>query len=191
VKHPSRWWPVAGGIAGLILGVVFLVELDRPPLYFWLFLSLLMLHHFEEVAWPGGIQRWLNETVFGSSDPGAPFTDGRAFVNDVVVGWGGFALAAIVGTRLTWLAFVPVFVLAFDAWFHISYTLGSGRYSPGTVTALAVVPIAFYAAATFLERDLASYSELAVAAALGLVVDASFFIVLRRLGRTAPAPQGR
>jgi Protein of unknown function with HXXEE motif len=191
VKPLFRWWPVAGGVGGLLLGIWFLVELDRPPLYFWLFLALLMLHHFEEVAWPGGIQRWLNQTVFGSSDPAAPFTDGRAFVNDVVVGWGGFALAAIVGTRLTWLAFVPVFVLAFDAWFHISYTLGSGRYSPGTVTALAVVPIAFYAAATFLERDLASYSELAVAAALGLVVDASFFIALRRLARTAPRPRSR
>ena len=190
MRHLFRWWAVAGGIAGLILGVVFLVELNRPPLYFWLFLALLMLHHFEEVAFPGGIRRWLNETIFRSPDPDAPFTDGRAFASDVVLGWGGFALAAIVGTRLTWLAFVPTFVLAFDAWFHISYTVATGRYSPGTVTALLVVPVAFYAASTFLERDLVSYWELGVAAVLGLVVDASFFIALRRLGRTAPLPQG-
>ena len=45
-----RWWPFAGGIAGFALGIVFLVRLDRPQLYFWLFLALLMLHHFEEVA---------------------------------------------------------------------------------------------------------------------------------------------
>jgi hypothetical protein len=191
VRHLYRWWPFAGGIAGFALGIVFLVRLDRPQLYFWLFLALLMLHHFEEAAFPGGIRRWLNETVFRSSDPTEPFTDGRAFVNDVVVGWGGFALAAVVGTRLTWLAFVPTFVLAFDAWFHISYTIGSGRYSPGTLTGLLAVPVAFYAAATFVDRGLASYGELGVAAALGLVFDASFFIVLRRLGRTAPLPQGR
>jgi hypothetical protein len=191
VRALFRWWPFAGGIAGLALGIVFLVRLDRPPLYFWLFLALLMLHHFEEVGLPGGIQRWLNETVFHSPDPAEPFTDGRAFVNDVVVGWGGFAVAAIVGTRLTWLAFVPMFVLAFDAWFHISYTIGSGRYAPGTVTALLVVPIAFYAAAAFVDRDLVSYWELGIAAALGLVVDASFFVTLRRLGRTAPLPRRR
>jgi Protein of unknown function with HXXEE motif len=196
VRQLFRWWPVVGGLAGLALGIWFLAKPHglpgHPEPYFWLFLSLLMLHHFEEAAFPGGIQTWLNETIFHSADPRSPFSDGRAFANDVVLGWGGFAVAAIVGTRLTWLALVPMFVLAFDAWFHISYTVASGRYSPGSATALfLVVPTTFYAASAFLDRGLVSYLELGVAAALGLLVDASFFIVLRRLGRTAPLPQGR
>jgi hypothetical protein len=198
VKRVFRSWPVAGGIAGLALGVWLLAQpgelSDHPGRYFWLFLALLMLHHFEELAFPGGIQRWLNETIFHSPDPGSPFTDGRAFVNDVVVGWGGFALAALVGTRLTWLAFVPMFVLWFDALFHVSYTIGSGRYAPGTLTALVLItPIAFYAVTDFLERDLVSYRAVALAALLGFLADASFFIALRRLAgrRTAPRRQGR
>jgi hypothetical protein len=115
-------------------------------------------------------------------------------VNDVVLGWGGFAIAAIVGTRLTWFAFIPMFVLVFDAWFHVSYTVASGRYSPGSVTALLLVtPITFYAVTTFLERDLVSYAELSVAAVLGLPAFASFFIALRLLEqrRTALLPQDR
>ena len=186
MKRLFRWWPVAGGIAGFVLAAGLLAQpdelSDHPGRYFWLFLALLMLHHFEEAAFPGGIRRWLNETIFRSPDPDSPFTDGRAFLNDAVVGWGGFALAALVGTRLTWLAFVPMFVLWFDALFHISYTIGSGRYSPGTVTALFLVtPIAFYAVTDFLTRDLVSYQAVALAAVLGFAADASFFIVLRRL----------
>ena len=166
---------------------------DHPGRYFWLFLALLMLHHFEELAFPGGVQCWLNETVFESPDPTRPFTDRRAFVNDVVFGWGAFALAAVVGTRLTWFAFIPMFVLAFDAWFHISYTVASGRYSPGTVTALVLIaPITFYAVTTFLERDLVSYGALTTAAVLALLADAGFFIALRwARGRTPPARPAR
>lgn len=196
MQRVLRWCAVAGGVAGVVLGGWVLVQADElsnhPGRYFWLFLALLMLHHFEEIVWPGGVQRWLNETIFGSPDPRSPFTDGRAFVNDVVVGWGGFAVAALVGTRVMWLALVPMFVLWFDALFHVSYTVGSDRYAPGTATALFLVtPFAFYAVTTFVDRDLVSYQAVAVAAALGFLADAAFFIVLRRLTSRRTAPRHR
>lgn len=186
MRRRFRWWAVIGGLAGAVLGIWLLADRDglsdHPGRYFWVFLALLMLHHFEELALPGGVQPWLNETIFRSSDPARPFTNGRLFVNDVIFGWGAFALAAVVGTRLTWLAFVPMFVLVFDAWFHVSYTVASGRYSPGAVTSsFLITPVAFYAVTHFLERDLVSYGELSVAAVLGFLADAAFFVALRRL----------
>ncbi len=188
MKKIYRWWPVAGGLTGLLLGGYVLTRLDvlraQPDLFFWLFLALLMLHHVEEFVLPGGLQVWLNRFVLRSKDPARPFTDGRAFANDVLLGWGGFVVAALVGTRLVWATLAPLFVIFFDAWFHISYTMASGRYSPGTVTALAlIVPVTSYAVLSLIQWDVASYGELAVAATLGLAATWGYFLALRRLMR--------
>jgi len=116
---------------------------------FWPFVAMIpafLIHQFEEFT-VFDFTSWLNRTVFKSDRDGFPVSRKSAFVGNVPVFWSLGIVAAVLVFLFDFI-FFAVFVLVVmfvDGWFHVSYTVGEGRVSPGVVTSLLLyLPLPAY-----------------------------------------------
>lgn len=114
----------------------------------WLSLISLFVHQCEEYLWPGGFPGMINRTLFASSAPDRyPLNPRTSFIVNVYVGWGSYALAALLGARAPWLAIGTVLVSAANFLAHtfVFNIKGETWWNPGQTTAIALfLPITFF-----------------------------------------------
>ncbi len=112
---------------------------------FWAALPALMLHQFEEYVFPGGFLSWMNKDVFGSESDTTPLSPRAAFVINVILGWPLYAAVGFVNLEQMWFVMPAMGILFVNAWFHITLSLSSGRYSPGTFSSIMItLPLTLY-----------------------------------------------
>lgn len=144
----KRHWFDLGGVLGIGLGAGLIAQRQHSnTLGWWLWLSLLslMAHQLEEYRWPGWFTGMLNRGVFHSEQPQRyPLNPSSALVVNVVVGWGSYLLAALLGWQLPALVIGTVLVslgnlLAHSLLFPLRCRL---LYNPGLATSwLLFAPI--------------------------------------------------
>jgi hypothetical protein len=156
-------------------------------LIFWLPLICVVLHVFEEFAWPGGFSRWYAELL---PETGISFTPTYAVVIN-----GLFVLSAVVlgllgpewsrGVSL-WLALAALG--ASNSLFHLFGVLRLRRYSPGVITGvLLFMPLCIWGVWFFLSNGSATPKIVLTSLAIG-----SFFnlwAIFRHRGRASAISQ--
>ena len=144
-----RQWPLLWGglviVAIVALWLAFGSEIFAQPFWYaWVLIPVAWAHEFEEY-FIGDFFRWYNRTCFKSKEDFFPLTHKRAFfinAGSVVP----LLLQAFLVESFPALTLFLVITLHMNAWFHITYTVGEGRYSPGTVTSLLLyLPLTTYA----------------------------------------------
>jgi hypothetical protein len=144
-----RHWPALWGVmmlaSSIALWLAFGSDLFSQPFWYaWLLIPVAWAHEFEEY-FIGNFWRWYNRTCFKSKEDFFPLTHKRAFfinAGSVVP----LLLQAFLVESFPALTLFLLITLHMNAWFHITYTVGEGRYSPGTVTSLLLyLPLTTYA----------------------------------------------
>ena len=150
------------------------------------------LHVFEEFAFPRGLGEWSKDhrPQIADSMTTAHFYRINAIGGAATLGvaLGAFDYArgySFMGIR-AWLAVLAW--VAFNALVHIRGTIESRRYSPGTVTSVALyLPLAVGATAYFLRQGAVDVVSLAIGAVWGVAAYAFF---IRRLRKRAATETG-
>ena len=138
-KFRRSWFDV-GVVLGGILVVVWLIlrpDFSTVQLILWLSLLTLFLHQFEEWRWPGWFAGMLNIGLFRSDDPSRyPLNSTSGMVVNVVVGWGGYVLAALLWSHALWLGVATLMVSIGNCMFHLVFMPLRLKipYNPGMVT---------------------------------------------------------
>jgi hypothetical protein len=146
----KHWFDVGAALAVLIMGtlLVFGIRMDSLQFLLWGSLISLFLHQFEEYRYPGYFPGMMNVVMFNSKQPDRfPLNEQSSVVVNVFMGWGSYALAAVVGEKALWLAIATILVSVGNT---IAHTLifnirGKTLYNPGLATALLLfLPISLY-----------------------------------------------
>jgi len=142
-----RWPLVWGGMALLSAALLWLffgaTLFDQPYWYAWVLIPVAWAHEFEEYA-IGNFHRWYNRTCFKSKDDFFPLDQRLAFL---INGSSAIPLVlqAFLAPTFIGLTLFMLFTVHANAWFHITYTVGEGRYSPGFWTSLLLfLPLSTY-----------------------------------------------
>lgn len=178
-----------GAIVAIAVGLWIVVSPERradPAWVFWLVWPMATLHTIEEYIFPGGFLTYFNRVAFNSPDTYLPLSAKHAFQTDALTGIFNPILIIIFSQVYFPLIFIFVFLLWVNAYFHITETIKTGRYFPGTVTALLLyVPGLSYVVYFYLSRGLVSPLELTLAFFGGVGLTAVFFSKVRGWQREA------
>lgn len=163
------WLSLVVALAVLAVGQLNGGWFSDPRRVYWLYFPVLLLHQFEEFGFPGGLREWWNRTVFKSDDDNFPLTRELEFWIELPFYWSLAVLAAIASDRFAWAGLAMWVVALQNGFFHLSYSVGEWRYSPGVVTGvLLFIPGSLYAGYALLNAGLVTGFDLGVAVALGV-----------------------
>jgi Protein of unknown function with HXXEE motif len=141
------------------------------PVYFW--------HQTEEWVWPGGFLPWVNREVLGSDQDEFPLTRRLGFAINVGGGWALAVAAGARGPRTPALAAAVHAMLAANAAFHVAQSARVRRYTPGLVTAVALLaPVSAAGLVAVVRR--AGPGAAGLGAAVGLGSSAAALGAIRR-----------
>ena len=124
-------------VISLFLGIL----VYRPSgmeLLLWISLGSLFLHQFEEWRYPGYFPGMVNKAMFKSDMPDRyPLNANSGMLVNVVLGWGGYFLAALFWKQAIWLAIATILVSVGNIFAHTIIFNIKGRtlYNPGLITA--------------------------------------------------------
>lgn len=173
-----RNWFDAGVILGLILvisWIAFRPDLETMQLILWVSLLTLFLHQFEEWRWPGWFAGMLNIGLFRSDDPDRyPLNSSSGMIVNVVVGWGGYVLAALLWSHALWLGVATFLVSIGNCCFHLIFMPIRLRipYNPGMVTSLLLfLPVTVWFFVEGAHSGLLTAGDLAIGIPLGIVLN--------------------
>jgi hypothetical protein len=142
MRFMERHWFDVGGVLGIALAIWLgftATEMSALTLLLWLSLLSLLAHQVEEWRWPGWFPGMLNVVLFRSTDPWRfPLNTRSGLVVNVVVGWAGYLLAALLAERALWLGLATILVSLGNCILHLAVIPVRGRmpYNPGMVTSL-------------------------------------------------------
>jgi len=142
MRFAQRHWFDIGAALGIVLAIWLVIAgttLDTITLILWISLLTLFAHQVEEWRWPGWFPGMLNVVLFRSDDPWRfPLNVRSGLVVNVVVGWGSYLLAALVGESALWLAMATILVSVGNCVLHLIVIPIRGRipYNPGMATSL-------------------------------------------------------
>lgn len=158
-------------------------NLFLSPHWGWFLILALAIHQIDEHLWPGRFRMWWNRTIFQSGHPenfplspkGSLLVNGPVFYGTGIV-WA--ALGSLLGQSWVPLIFVGLFLA--DASLHVSYTIATGEYSPGTATGLVLYyPLIYLAINIRLEET--SSIVVVVALLLGILSYSGLYLLMRRV----------
>lgn len=183
----TQWLNGIGAVIAIVLGIYILADPVRRTSVewvFWLVWPIAGLHTIEEYIAPGGFLRYFNSVAWRSESDYGPLTARRAFWTDAVA--GAVNPVAILVLSNVYLPAVWFFVaiLWINGFFHLTETLKTGRYFPGTVTGTVLYLPGFTAITYFyVERGVVSGWQLSAAFTAALLFTAGFFGQVRRWQR--------
>jgi hypothetical protein len=149
-------------------------------------LPILFAHQTEEWVRPGGFLPFCNERLLGSDRPTWPLTERDGFHVNVTLGWGSAIAAAALWRRSALPAAVVLWMEVGNTALHTGMAVRERRYNPGLVTGLALMGAHAAASARALRRSgRLGRREAATAFALGLAIDASLPVTMKRRMRRA------
>ncbi len=175
-----RVWFDVGVVIGAVLVVLWLLirpDFSTVQLILWVSLLTLFLHQFEEWRWPGWFAGMLNIGLFRSDDPSRyPLNPTSGMVVNVVVGWGGYVLAALLWSHALWLGVATLMVSIGNCVFHLVFMPLRLRiaYNPGMLTSLVLfIPTVVWFFAESSNQGLLTGGDLLIGIPLGLVLNAA------------------
>lgn len=176
MRFAQRHWFDVGAVLGIALAIWLIVagsSMDPITLILWISLLTLFAHQVEEWRWPGWFPGMLNVVLFRSDDPWRfPLNVRSGLMVNVVVGWVGYLLAALLGTSALWLAMATILVSVGNCVLHLLVIPIRGRmpYNPGMATSLLLflpVSVWFFVVAW----PSMSVADIVIGLLLGLVLN--------------------
>ena len=188
-----RHWPTLWGVlavgSALALWLAFGdAAFSQPYWYAWVLIPVAWAHEFEEY-FIGNFWRWYNRTCFKSKEDFFPLTRQRAFVingsSAIPLVLQAFLISAFDFNALTLFLLLTVHA---NAWFHITYTVGEGRYSPGFWTSILLyLPLSVYGLYDLtIITGAVTPLGFVVGFAVSLLAGFGLFGYLRRLAQSEP-----
>jgi hypothetical protein len=165
---------------GIVLAIsLFLGILAYRPsgmeLLLWISLGSLFLHQFEEWRYPGYFPGMVNKAMFKSDMPDRyPLNANSGMLVNVVLGWGGYFLAALFWKQAIWLAIATILVSVGNIFAHtiIFNIKGKTLYNPGLITSwILFVPIVYFFFYLVITENLASRLDWALGICFGLILN--------------------
>lgn len=139
-----RYWFRYGLVLGLLLVAfmaIYHTHLSGFRVLLCISLVTLFLHQFEEYQFPGYFPRMINTAMFGSKSPDRyPLNANTAWLINVWIGWGLYALAIVFGEHAVWLATASILVSIGNVVAHTFLFNIRARtyYNPGMLTAICL-----------------------------------------------------
>lgn len=149
MKWIYRHWSVIGGIgATVIIASIFIVdkELSNLGYVLWLHFAVLLLHQYEEYAFPGKFQIFYNKMIFNKNRiTRFPLNRSGIFLVNVLLGWTGYFIASLLGTGAIWLTFGLIGITVLNGVMHTIMFFLLRKYNPGLFTGLFIlIPFGLY-----------------------------------------------
>lgn len=161
-------------VIGLAVGL-FVMQPAGMTLLLWLSLGSLFLHQVEEWRYPGYFPGMANKTMFSSDMPDRyPLNANSGMLINVVLGWGGYLMAALFWRQAIWLAIATILVSIGNIFAHtlVFNIKGKTFYNPGLITSwLLFAPIVYFFFDLVISQNLASSFDWFVGIALGLILN--------------------
>jgi hypothetical protein len=193
MRFMERHWFDVGGVLGIVLAIWLAFTgstMSTLTLLLWLSLLSLLAHQVEEWRWPGWFPGMLNVVLFRSKDPWRfPLNIRSGLVVNVVVGWLGYLLAALLAERALWLALATILVSFGNCVLHLLLVPIRGRmpYNPGMVTSLLFfLPLVVWFAVVALPEM--SIVDIIIGLLLGLVLNVGGVVGVIRILQDPNAP---
>lgn len=96
-----HWFDLAIFLVIVLAIALYAIQPSGMALFLWLSLGSLFMHQIEEWRYPGYFPGMLNTALFSSDIPDRfPLNVNSGMLINVVLGWGGYLLAAILGSPL-------------------------------------------------------------------------------------------
>lgn len=170
-----HWFDLALILAVMLGATLFLIRPTGMALLLWLSLGSLFLHQVEEWRYPGYFPGMVNKAMFNSDIPDRfPLNANSGMLINVVLGWGGYLLAALFWRQAIWLAIATILVSTGNIFAHtiIFNIKGKTFYNPGLVTSwLLFTPIVYFFFDLVISYQLASTSDWVIGVALGVTLN--------------------
>lgn len=173
----KHWYDLGGMLTLITLtGLFFFYDaLSNYQLLMWLSLVSLFLHQLEEYRLVGTFPGMVNKTMYHSDLPDRyPLNTNTAFYVNVVIGWGFYLLAAILGEKAVWLGIATLLVslgntLAHTTVFNIK---GKTFYNAGLATCwLLFAPCIYFFVKIVYNDHLATMHDYLIGVPLGLILN--------------------
>jgi hypothetical protein len=152
----------------------------NPKFLFWLHLLLLLLHQTEEYIYPGGFKETVSEIFPLLNIP--QLTDRKAFYVNVILGWGLFILAAIIGLQAVWFPSGLLLFMLGNAAGHIGAPILKRSYHPGFFVSLLLnAPFSIFVLLNLYSAGFLGIVELSLTIVVTILTSLTMFLILLKL----------
>ena len=168
-----HWFDIGLALAVALALTLYITQPNGLSLLLWISLGSLFLHQVEEWRFPGYFPGMVNKAMFNSDLPDRfPLNANSGMLINVVLGWGGYLLAALFWKHAMWLAIATILVSLGNIFAHtiIFNIKGKTFYNPGLITCwIFFIPIVTIFFGLVSSQNLASSSDWFVGVALGIL----------------------
>lgn len=173
----KHWYDIAGILAVVTLSGLFIFHnsMTSYQILMWLSLVTLFLHQLEEYRIVGTFPGMVNKAMYNSDLPDRyPLNTNTAFYVNVVIGWGSYLFAAILGEKAVWLGVATILVSLGNTVAHttIFNIKGKTLYNAGLATCwLLFAPCIYFFIATVYNENLVSTTDFVIGIPLGIILN--------------------
>lgn len=170
-----HWFDIAPILAAMLALALVLIEPAGMTLLLWMSLGSLFLHQTEEWLYPGYFPGMVNKAMFKSVIPDRyPLNANSGMLVNVVLGWGGYLLAALLWQHALWLAIATILVSVGNIVAHtlIFNLKGKTLYNPGLITCwLLFAPIVYWFFNMVTTQNMAKPSDWIIGLTTGIALN--------------------
>jgi hypothetical protein len=169
-------WFDLGLLFAIALAIaLYVTQPSGMDLLLWLSLGSLFLHQFEEWRFPGYFPGMANTVMFKSDMPDRfPLNANSGMLINVVLGWGGYILAALLWRQAIWLVIATMLVSLGNIFAHtiIFNIKGKTIYNPGLITSwVFFAPMVYLIFGMVISERMASPSDWVIGVGLGIALN--------------------
>jgi hypothetical protein len=169
-------WFDLGFLFAIALAIaLYVIQPTGMTLLLWLSLGTLFLHQVEEWRFPGYFPGMANTVMFKSDMPDRfPLNANSGMLINVVLGWGGYILAALLWQQAIWLVIATMLVSLGNIFAHtiIFNIKGKTIYNPGLITSwVFFAPMVYLIFGMVISERMASPSDWVIGIGLGIALN--------------------
>ena len=169
-------WFDLGFLFAIALAIaLYVIQPTGMTLLLWLSLGSLFLHQEEEWRFPGYFPGMANTVMFKSDMPDRfPLNANSGMLINVVLGWGGYILAALLWQQAIWLVIATMLVSLGNIFAHtiIFNIKGKTIYNPGLITSwVFFAPMVYLIFGMVISERMASPSDWVIGVGLGFALN--------------------
>ncbi len=148
MKWVIQYWAKIAGLGAIAIGIACLfLDFTEIQLLLWLHLAVLLLHQFEEYAYPGGFKRFYNENIWNKSFlTRHPLSNAGIILVNIGLAWTVYLYSALTHEAQLALAIGLLGVSLLNGLLHSILWAYLRMYNPGAFTGLFLfIPFSIYA----------------------------------------------
>ena len=170
-----HWFDIGLALAVALALTLYIAQPNGLSLLLWISLGSLFLHQVEEWRFPGYFPGMVNKAMFNSDLPDRfPLNANSGMLINVVLGWGGYLLAALFWKHAMWLAIATILVSLGNIFAHtiIFNIKGKTFYNPGLITSwVFFAPIVYLFFDYVISQKLATPLDWSIGVLLGIALN--------------------